>query len=676
MHDVHTLLGAKEAEELKLRAAAVAHFLRAADKNAAAREIVKLFGSRVKGMTLKSLYRLAKQFDGTMMSLLDRRQLRRISAGGLMTNKEFVAYWHQLCLENKRATAPAYRELFRRLQAGDRIPGFGDWKDIFAAENGGIRPAPDRACPYQAGLHMPKGWTLRNLNRIKPDEFALVAARKGTMEAVMEHLPDVKRTRVGLKSCRVVQIDDMWYEHKVQFGKNRKAQRVLEMSMIDVATGMVFLHFPKPVLESEEGTKMTLPEKYTRFLIAHLLCGVGVPEEGVIIMGEHGTAKLDPVVQEELAKISGGRIQFGAGGKLSKPVVPGDYDGEAHGNPRYKGLLEGFHALIKNDLGAVQGQMGGGRGERPEWQKGIERRDSQLHAIAKKLETVRPGITERLAYPFMDYYDFMEVANYIYGCVNGRCDHNLEGWEGQGFMIPEYWDGASAAWVPVMSLQNPGVSPIIAQATYNAIQSGSIKVRRRRLSPAEAWQLRAGDRRKIYDPIVATQILGLEMSKVCECSQKLELHYKDLLTFTDCEINGILEGGGTLTRGESYRVWVNPFDAFRALVADMNGRFIGLAPIKIEHRYDDLEGIKTSIAARNIAMHEELQQVRAAHTRMAQKNEATQIHNVTEIVGRDPLLVRAQKSAAGAELKNAGVADLDFTPEEKPADISFEDILD
>lgn len=126
MHDVHTLLGAKEAEELKLRAAAVAHFLRAADKNAAAREIVKLFGSRVKGMTLKSLYRLAKQFDGTMMSLLDRRQLRRISAGGLVTNKEFVAYWHQLCLENKRATAPAYRELFRRLQAGDRIPGFGD----------------------------------------------------------------------------------------------------------------------------------------------------------------------------------------------------------------------------------------------------------------------------------------------------------------------------------------------------------------------------------------------------------------------------------------------------------------------------------------------------------------------------------------------------------------------
>ena len=97
LHDIHTMLGAKEAEELKLRAMAVAHFLRAKDRKAAAAEIAATFGSRMKGLTFKSLYRLSSQFDGTLMSLVDRRLVRRISAGGLAENEAFVAYWHQLC---------------------------------------------------------------------------------------------------------------------------------------------------------------------------------------------------------------------------------------------------------------------------------------------------------------------------------------------------------------------------------------------------------------------------------------------------------------------------------------------------------------------------------------------------------------------------------------------------
>lgn len=663
LHDVHTLLGAKEAEELKLKAAAVAHFIRAKDKEAAAKEIADAFGPRVRGgLSVKTLYRLAKKFEEAddahkLTSLIDRRLLRKLTAGGLAENREFVAYWHQLCLENKRATAPAYRELFARLRAGDRIPGFGDWRQIWAAERGsGILPDPKMACPYEAGVRMPKGWSLRNLTSIKPDAFALVAARKGTMHATMDHLPDVKRTRVGLKSCRVVQIDDMWYEHKVAFAQNKFAQRVVEFAMIDVATGKLFAYLPKPVIEKEDGTKETLRSAWTRYLIAHLLCTVGVPEEGCLIMGEHGTASGDGYLEETLARITGGKVTFGAGGLLSQPLFAGGFQGTPKGNPRYKGLLEGFHSLVKNELAAVSGHMGGGREGKSEFVYGMEKTDNQLRALATALEQERPGIRSRLQFPFMDYYDFRAIIDIAYDRINARRDHALEGWEGQGFMLPEYWDGASASWVPVDKIREmPGP---IQMAYYNAIQQGTMKVRRTRLSPSEAWEVRKGDRAKVYDPVVAVQVMGMELSKTCVCDGKLSLRYKDLSTFTDVEVSGILQGGGSLTRGKSYLVWINPFDGCKAYVCDIQGRYLGVAPVREDHRYDDIEGIKRAIGVRNAALAEERRRVQPALNRMARKAAAVAASNAAEILGEDPALRVAVRSAAEHELARVEAADL------------------
>lgn len=682
LHDIHTLLGAKEAELLKLKAAAVAHFLRASNKHAAADYVARVFGSKLKGITLKSLYRLAKAFqdgNGSLLSLMDRRQLRRLRNGGLVDNPEFVAYWHQLCLENKRATAAAYRELFRRLRAGDVVPGYGDWRAVFAGEHGGIFPAPDRACPYEAGIHTPKGWTLRNLTRIKPDEFALVAARKGVMAATMEHLPDIKRTRVGLKCCRVVQIDDMWYEHKVAFGPNKMAQRVVEFSMIDVATGKVFAYLPKPVFEKEDGHREVLKSAWTRYLIAYLLGTVGVPDEGVQIMGEHGTASADGALEETLARLSGGRIQFGAGGLLSNPLYSGSWQGTPKGNPRYKGLLEGFHSLIKNELAHVDGHMGGGREAKGEFVYGMEKTDNMLRSIATALEQTRPGIRSRITMPFMDYYDFRAIIDMAYDSINGRRDHQLEGWEGQGFMMAEYFDAASACWVPVARIAEQPQP--IQVAMYQAINDGTFNARRTRLSPTEAWDQRAADRTWKVDPaVLATEVLGPQLSVTCLCDPKLTLHYKDYSSFTDCEVTGILDGGGSLTRGQSYLVWINPFDPLRAFVADMTGKFIGTAMVKLEHRYDDIEGIKRDLGVRNAALAAERRRIQPTLNRMARKAAAVQAANAREILGEDPALTAAVSAAAEHELGHAQVADLDFSDEVETStdtpDISGDEIAD
>ena len=669
LHDIHTMLGAEAVELLKLKALAVAHFLRSKDKRAAAEEIQRTFGAKLKGISLQSLYRMADKYAAancSLRSLMDGRMIRRFRSGGLAENKEFVAFWHELCLSNKRATAPAYRELFYRLKAGEVIPGFGDWRQIYAAEHGGIFPSPERACPYEPGACVPKGWTLRTLTRLKPDEFALVAARKGTMAATMERLPDIHRTRVGLKSCRVVQIDDMWYEHKVAFGANRHAQRVVEFSMIDVATGKFFAWLTKPVLEREDGKRETLRSRWARYLVAHLLGAVGVPEEGVLIMGEHGTASADGQFEEALARISGGRIRFGAGGLLSTPLGKGLYQGTPKGNPRYKGLLEGQHAIIKNELAAIKGHMGGGREGRGEFVYGMEKQDEQLRAIARALRNVRPGIESRMDFPFMDYLDFKAVVDRMYANINARRTHDLEGWDGQGFMMPEFWNATAAAWVPVESVRNE--PEVIQQAIYNAIQAGQIKVRRTRISPEEAWDLRAGDRVwKLPPSVIATEVMGLELAVNCHCDQKLQLRFRDDSTLADSTVNGILDGGGSLTRGENYLVWINPFDAFTAYVADIKGRFIGTAKVAPKVCYADQEAIERELGVRQAAIAAERKRLQPAVTRMQMAESARARKNATAILGEDPAL-SAAKAAEAAHILSKNAPSIDLSPSDLIAD--------
>ena len=667
LDEIHRLLSAEDARELKARAKAVAHFLRSKDKDRAAGEIRAML-PELKGMSAKNLYKLASKFDPRrpLVSLADGRMLRRLEAGGLAANREFMAFWHELCLNNKRKTAPAYRELFARLRAGEVIPGFGDWREVFAKEYG-LYPAPDRACPYEAHLHVPCGWTARTLNRLKPGPFALVAARKGTMAATMEFLPDIHRTRVGLKSCRVVQIDDMWYEHKVAFGVNRHAQRVVEFSMIDVATGKFFAWLTKPVLEKEDGKRETLKSRWARYLVAHLVGTVGVPEEGVLVMGEHGTASADKEFEETLARISGGRIRFGAGGLLSTPLGKGLYEGTPKGNPRYKGLLEGQHGLIKNELAAVKGHMGGGREGKSEFVYGMEKQDEQLRAIAKALRNVRPGIESRLDFPFMDFFDFKAIVDQMYAAINARRTHDLEGWDECGFMSVEYFNAAACAWVPVASVAKEPRA--IQQAVYNAIRLGQLKVRRTRMSPAEAWEARAGDRVwKLPPSVVAIEVMGLPLARTCRCDQKLELTYRDPDTLAEETVTGIIDGGGSLTRGENYLVWINPFDVGTAHVADMQGKYIGTARVTPRVSYADQEAIRHELGVRQAAIAAERKRLQPAVTRMQMAENARARRNAEAVFGEDPALKAAVGRAAAREIEKTDAADLDFGPVAAVAD--------
>lgn len=683
LRELHERLSVEEARRVKLTATLCVAFERSKDKAAvvAQAKADPRFAPIAKGISVPSLYRKCALWreSGSVLALADRRAVRGMSACGLAANEAFVQFWQALCCENKRKTAPARRKLFSLLSAGERIPGVGTWRDVYALENGGVWPGEDMPCPYRAGIQEPQGWSVRNLAKLAPSKFALAACRVGMMAAQMDGVPEVKRTRRDLQPCQVLQLDDMWYEHKVSFPGNRHAQRVVEYAMIDVLTGHVVSYLTKPVREREDGSRETLRSKWTRYLVAHLLCEVGVPaDRRVLIMGEHGTASADGSLRAVLAEISGGHVEydslgrvkqvvdgsirFGAGGLISTPLGKGLYDGRPKGNPRYKGLLEGFHGLIKNELGDVRGHVGGGRGMEPETVYGMDKRDEQLRAIASALERERPGISGRLQMPYIPYYDFKRLVDLCYERLDARVEHGLEGWEECGFVVGEWRPTPASAWTPWLPEK---LSPKQVQAFKYLIDCGEIPFRTRRMSPGEAWRSRKGEL-KVLDAFVAPLVMGDELARLCTVSDRLQMVYKDPETLAKCTVTAMLKDGRTLERGGLYKVWVNPLAPFKAYVAEASGKFLGVAPVLVEARYDDAEALQAQLGVRQAALAAERRRLQPVVNRQLREEGARAAANAREVLGEDPAYAQAVRNAAAVELARApkaAVSDADFVAE-------------
>ena len=621
----------------------------------------------MKALSKSSAYRKLELLQtGGIAALADGRHER---AANRQTTGEFEEYWHSLVASNARATSPAYRQLMRELCAGKYIPGVGTWRNIYADEHGGVRPGEAMRCPYSPE-NPPRGWSERNLSRIKPDAFALLAARKGRGAAIMGAIPTVVRTRVGLAPCQVVEIDDMWHEVKVAYGPNKTAERVVELNAVDVATGKVLCWLAKPII-NEDGARKTLRAHWVRYLLAYVLGVLGIPKAGCLIVGEHGTATIPEDLRALLADVSGGMIRFTAGGIVTGSLAAGLPAGRGKGNPRVKALNEGLHRLIKNELGSVRGLVGGGRGAEPEEAYGLDKEDRRLRTLATALEKSRPGMLDRLSLPYMPWHDFQALVSQAYNMINARTEHDLEGWEESGYVSGEY-NAPGAGWVPIESIQS---LPETARNLWTTmIEKGGIGYRQRRLSPEEAWARRSSELSPL-GPAISAAIMGDGLSCLCTCDNRLQLDFKvdGLQTIVPAMING-----QTLDRGSKYRVWVNPLDQNTAIIADENGRFLGTSIVQSPVRADDAEQTKTALGIRQQAISAELRRLSPViRARQAEAAERARINSI-EIIGYDPALDVAEKKSAEKVLSAGHTEDpfKDFAPAaSSSADPSIEDFI-
>lgn len=645
------------------------------DKKRCAGEIAaRLERLGMTGISLKSLYRKCSQVFSeevrngrrcvtiNVWGAVDQRIANRVSGRGIAFNDAFIADWHARVLACKRKVKPAWSELIRDFARGDGIPGFGTWQDVYFNTHG-YRPAAGEPCPWSE-RNPPPGWSLRNLMSLKPDKFALKAARVGMGAAKIDFLPTVRLTRVGLLPCQVVEVDDMWYEHLVVFGDNAKPQRVVEFAAMDRLTGHVICHLGKPVVEGADGTRKTLKSAWVRYLYHYLLCVVGVPAGGCVIKGEHGTAAQDDTFAAALAAINTVRkadgrkpVVFRAGSIVTEPIAKGLPDVQHHGNPRHKGMIEQMHATLKNYMDAiVYGNIGGGRGVQPEDTAGMVREDTALMQLAQAMPAT-PG--SQLRFNFPTWREFALAADEAYTRMDERTDHALEGWEECGFTVGELKVAGLPHWA---AMPRMAALPTERQAQVRAlVAAGGAEYRERRMSPAEAWAAACkAATLETVSPGFAPMILGRDLAHAGTVGDKLTVAIRDAETGERYMVAAIIDGK-PLARGQKVLVWVNPMDAGRAYVADAQGRFMGVAETLQAVRADataDVPELQRQLGMRSAALADEKERLAPiVRKRLAERNSAAR-GNLAALGLEDPVAAEEAKKRAAAEIAAGDAADV------------------
>lgn len=634
-------------------------FERASDKASAARAIAERFAPMgLRGLTLPSLYRkLADYRAGGVWSLVPAKW-RREARGGMAANAEFVGHWQGLCLGNRRKVRPAWRRLVEGFCGGAEVPGVGTWRDLYLKEFG-LLPAEGEPCPWDV-RNPPPGWSLRSMMRLAPDPFAMEAARRGMADAKAAFGLMVRRTRAGVPCCAVVEIDDFVYELKVVYSGNLSPQRVVGLHALDRRTAHEICHFMKVVREREDGTRETLVSAWAKYIYHYVLCLSGIPDGGCVLRGERGTARTDAEFDAALALVNAwrasqglGKVSFDGGALQNAPLAKGLHDGAAKGNPRHKGSVEQWHATLKNEMGRLLGEIGGGRGVKPDEEGAMVREAKRLSMMA----FARGLPSEAMASPFMSWRDFQAEAEEIHRRIDERTLHDLEGWEECGYVAGEFRLKAEASWRSVKALRE--MSPEEAGAVSAMVQAGYAEYRERRLSPREAWEREKASLRTVPE-YLAPQLLGKSLRVVAKVGERMQFSYTDQNLGSKIVVAAVA-GGKLLDRGREYQLWVNPLDSGKAYVCDMEGTYLGTAKVMQAVRADATpEDLAAQLGLRQHVLAEEARRLGPiARKRLKEANERA-LRNLDALGLSDPVREKAAADAAAREVSGAKAAD--FVP--------------
>ncbi|MFC5049212.1 hypothetical protein ACFPK9_01080 [Rubritalea spongiae] len=558
--------------------------------------------------TVKTKYYAIKKTND-WRCLIDSRKSAHTPTTCRTKNPEFQQFWKLLCERNQRSTKAAYRHLIRMWRNKEEIPGYTDLPDW---------PS------------LPQGWSYRNLNRISPNKLELTAMRHG-IKAAAKYMPMVYSTRVGLWPGAFYQFDDVWHDNYVRCGS--ELTRVIELGALDVLSGCRFAYAAKPRLRKDGGKgKQNITEAEARLFVAGVLWDHGINHQlGTTLVLENGTmtvsGEVARIIEDYGTRPDGSPlIQLSFSGISGKQqAVLGHYAGRGGGNPRHKASLESLHNLIHNELGMLIGQTGHDRNE-PEMTHGITREQEQLLKVIKNLPAERAAL---LKHPVIDFHSqFLPLLNDLYAdAINGRTDHNLEGWHKCGFVQTEYTlMPGSEQWLQLEQIPDETFGLISSAAR----QEPEKWTRTRKLSPAEVWESGL-DQIQPVKPYLICDILGKDLAK----KRKITSSY---ITFTDSAVDAeplnystrirTTEGNfQELEHGKEYQVYANPFAPDQLFICDMNFRCLGIAPRQQRVCSADTTALQASFGKAAERKAQLLTSLRNRHAPDAQEIQERREHN-------------------------------------------------
>lgn len=512
------------------------------------------------GISVPSMYRWYYTWRDNAedpLSLVDRRY-RRIQSRSRTTLPKFLTYWHKLCSQCQRngGVPTARLQLLKTwTERSDTIPGYEDW------------PSWPR---------IPSGWGLRNLQKLAPLSLETVALKQG-IRAAAPQLAQVLATREGLWLGSHFMFDDVWLDLLVLSGRDKG--QPLQLGVLEYLTGKRVAWGQKIRRRDEETGKMIhLNQRDMRCILALWGATIGYSPRGTTLVVENGTAAISKELEELLHNASGGLIKVdrsGIGGV--RQTLKQGHGGRGVGNPRHKAPLESYHNLQHNRISHLPGATGHDRTP-PETLHGLARAEDQLIKAMDKLPADRAG---QLKHYMLTMDELSHELSTIVSDINARTNHKLEGWERCGYMVEELRLSPSAPWTPSCEV-DPSMADMIIST---ACDTGADLVRRRRMSPTEAWdyeEAKADSRLIKLPPWCICQILGMEMARPIKVAsayirmrdksiQDEELIYKSQVVTPNGAIRELAPG--------KYQGYVNPYNADQLFVCGLDGRIIGTAAL-------------------------------------------------------------------------------------------------
>lgn len=500
--------------------------------------------------------------------------------------------------DEARTKRPAFRaELVRRFERHQRVgrPAFRKLRQDWKSRSVVIPGYED----WAGWPEVPEGWSDRNLYKIVQEETSqarLRSIRLGTSSKTNPFLPTVLTTRVGLWPGAVRQLDDVWHDNFVTYGRKRELVRVIELGTLDLFSACRFNFGAMPRTRKEDGGKNNLKLRDMRFYLAGELHRFGYSPLGTMYMAEHGTAAISETIERLLYDATGGMIRVSRQPIEGKQgALCGFWNGTEGGNFRAKAALESIHSLIHNDLSHLLLQTGKNDDFRP------VTTNRQLDYITKVVRDVLekcPHRLDLLKLPALDFHAqfYPLLQDYYHFGLNSRTDHELEGWETLKHVVTEYTalPGSGQFLSEPAFLALPDVSQaIIRQAAQAAPKEWS---RRRNLSPLEV-HAPAVKQFLPVPPAVYCEIIGMDLAREVTCKRGfLEFEDKEISPEPLIYTGKLLRSRDEIRHGEKVLMFANPFDSSTACLVDAKGRTIGEVPLYKKVLPIDVDAFRTTAA--------------------------------------------------------------------------------
>lgn len=395
-------------------------------------------------LSRNTIYNLWKAYrdSGDWRVLIDKRHTsefwKRDETKRVGLPAAFVEEWKKRCEDNQRAFKPAWRILVN------------DWRKWRAGDLTKAIPGYDRAPDPAANSRIPRGWNYSNLLQYAPTDIELAAARQGRT-AALKLLPGIRSTRVGAFEAglagpfRDIEFDDMWHDFEVNVLGQKTACRLLEFNACDSFTTFIFNPGLKPrVRNMDDGRMQVLNERDFHLYVINWILDHGIHPLGTTFHVENGTARISKAFADKLMMWFPG-LKIVSGGMSGAPAFSGAYAERAKGNPNSKAIKEGLGKLIHNQTAHLPGQVGMNRDNLPASHAGRDRENETMLAIASQL----PQLRDQLQFGFLWLKDAVFAVNEIYGILNTRDDHQIEGWADCGGVVDMFrFSTQSDDWRP------------------------------------------------------------------------------------------------------------------------------------------------------------------------------------------------------------------------------------